>query len=160
MQHCPNWGAGELKIIAAILDRSVIEKILIHLGRDPQPSPWHERRVSNGCADTGRNARSSAVVPPRRADGPCAGRTADYQQAPRRPKAGLGSLPPRQFMDARRAASDVNGLSTCWSCRCWRPWGVQSGCSQDRGHEVRSHEAAELMRCRHRVCHRRKISTR
>jgi uncharacterized protein (DUF983 family) len=28
MQHCPNCGAGELKIIAAILERPVIEKIL------------------------------------------------------------------------------------------------------------------------------------
>jgi hypothetical protein len=32
MQHCPNCGAGELKIIAAILVRQVIEKILTHLG--------------------------------------------------------------------------------------------------------------------------------
>jgi hypothetical protein len=39
MQHCPNCGAGELKIIAAILERSVIEKILTHLGLDPQPPP-------------------------------------------------------------------------------------------------------------------------
>jgi len=39
MQHCPNCGGGELKIIAAILERSVIEKILTHLGLDPQPPP-------------------------------------------------------------------------------------------------------------------------
>ena len=39
MQHCPNCGGGELKIIAAILERSVIEKILTHLGLDPQPTP-------------------------------------------------------------------------------------------------------------------------
>jgi hypothetical protein len=39
MQHCPNCGAGELKIIAAILERAVIEKILTHLGLDPQPPP-------------------------------------------------------------------------------------------------------------------------
>ena len=32
MQHCPNCGAGELKIIAAILERPVVEKILTHLG--------------------------------------------------------------------------------------------------------------------------------
>jgi len=30
---------GELKIIAAILERPVIEKILTHLGLDPQPPP-------------------------------------------------------------------------------------------------------------------------
>ena len=34
-QHCPNCGGGELKIIAAILEQPVIEKILIHLGLDP-----------------------------------------------------------------------------------------------------------------------------
>jgi hypothetical protein len=39
MQHCPNCGAAELKIIAAILERPVIEKILTHLGLDPQPPP-------------------------------------------------------------------------------------------------------------------------
>ena len=39
MQHCPNCRSGELKIIAAILERSVIEKILSHLGLDPQPPP-------------------------------------------------------------------------------------------------------------------------
>ena len=37
-QHCPNCG-GEFKIIAAILERPVIEKILTHLGLDPQPPP-------------------------------------------------------------------------------------------------------------------------
>jgi len=42
MQHCPNCGGGELKIIAAILERPVIEKILEHLGlqpRAPQDAP-------------------------------------------------------------------------------------------------------------------------
>ena len=38
-RHCPNCGAGELKIIAAILERPVIEKFLTHLGLDPQPPP-------------------------------------------------------------------------------------------------------------------------
>jgi hypothetical protein len=32
-------GAGELKIIAAILERLLIQKILSPLGLDPQPSP-------------------------------------------------------------------------------------------------------------------------
>ena len=32
MQHCPNCGGGELKIIAAILEWPVIEKILAHWG--------------------------------------------------------------------------------------------------------------------------------
>jgi hypothetical protein len=44
MQHCPNCGAGELKFIAAILERPVIEKILDHLGLDPQPPPKSRAR--------------------------------------------------------------------------------------------------------------------
>nr|WP_234413882.1 transposase [Ideonella sp. A 288] len=35
----PNCGGGELKIIATILERPVIEKILTHRGLDPQPPP-------------------------------------------------------------------------------------------------------------------------
>jgi len=43
MQHCSNCG-GELKIIAAILEQPVIEKILTHLGlqaRAPPRAPAH-----------------------------------------------------------------------------------------------------------------------
>jgi Putative transposase len=39
MQHCPDRGGGKLKIIAAILERPVIERILTHLGLDAQPPP-------------------------------------------------------------------------------------------------------------------------
>lgn len=39
MQHCPNCGAEELKIIAAILRRPVIERLLTHRGLDPLPPP-------------------------------------------------------------------------------------------------------------------------
>lgn len=39
MQHCPSCGGGELKIIAAILERPAIEKILAHLGLEPQRPP-------------------------------------------------------------------------------------------------------------------------
>ena len=39
LQHDPNSGAGELKIIAAILERPVIEKILTRLGLEPQALP-------------------------------------------------------------------------------------------------------------------------
>jgi hypothetical protein len=39
MRHCPNCGGGQLRVIAAILERPVIEKILTHLGLDPQPPP-------------------------------------------------------------------------------------------------------------------------
>jgi hypothetical protein len=38
MEHCPNCG-GELKIIAAILEQPVIEKILGHLGLQAQTPP-------------------------------------------------------------------------------------------------------------------------
>ena len=43
LEHCPNCG-GELKIIAAILEASVIERILTHLGlqaRAPPRAPAH-----------------------------------------------------------------------------------------------------------------------
>ena len=43
LEHCPNCG-GELKIIAAILEQPVIEKILTHLGlqaRAPPRAPAH-----------------------------------------------------------------------------------------------------------------------
>lgn len=39
MQHCPNCCAGELQIIAAILERPVIQKILTHLELDALPPP-------------------------------------------------------------------------------------------------------------------------
>jgi hypothetical protein len=50
MQHCPNCGGGELKIIAAILERPVIEKILGHLGLDPQPPKGRAREVGPAWA--------------------------------------------------------------------------------------------------------------
>jgi hypothetical protein len=39
MQRCPRCGGVQVKIIAAILERAVIGKILAHLGLDPQPPP-------------------------------------------------------------------------------------------------------------------------
>lgn len=39
LEHCPNCG-GELKIIAAILEQPVIEKILTHLGLQARAPPW------------------------------------------------------------------------------------------------------------------------
>jgi hypothetical protein len=44
MRHGPSCGGGEVKIIAAILRRPVIERILIHLGLDPQPPPKGQAR--------------------------------------------------------------------------------------------------------------------
>jgi len=67
MQHCPNCGSGELKIIASIHERPVIEKILTHLGLDPQPPP----RDGRSPRTPDRSTRASlfggsqcGVVPP------------------------------------------------------------------------------------------------
>ena len=43
MEHCPNCG-GELKIIAAILEAPVIEKILTHLGLQAHAPPRAQAR--------------------------------------------------------------------------------------------------------------------
>ena len=45
MAHCPNCG-GELKIIAAILEQPVIEKILMHLGLQARAPPSAPARRS------------------------------------------------------------------------------------------------------------------
>ena len=69
-QRCPNCGDGELKIIAAILERPVIEKILSHLGLDPRPpSPDTSSPVDCLCL-----ARGRATGPARPARGPGARR--------------------------------------------------------------------------------------
>jgi hypothetical protein len=39
LEHCPNCGGGELKIIAAILEAPVIERILTHLGLQARAPP-------------------------------------------------------------------------------------------------------------------------
>jgi hypothetical protein len=46
MEHCPKC-RGELKIIEAIREQPVIEKIYTHLGLDPQPPPTG--RASGGA---------------------------------------------------------------------------------------------------------------
>jgi len=43
--HCPNCG-GQLKIIAAIMEQPVIEKILTHLGLQARPPPREPAHVS------------------------------------------------------------------------------------------------------------------
>jgi len=45
IEHCPNCG-GELKIIAAILEQPVIEKILTHLGLQARAPPRTPARRS------------------------------------------------------------------------------------------------------------------
>jgi Zn-finger nucleic acid-binding protein len=44
MRRCPRCGGVQVKIIAAILERAVIGKILTHLGLDPQPPPRSKAR--------------------------------------------------------------------------------------------------------------------
>ena len=44
LQHCPRCGGGQVKIVAAILERAAIEKILTHLGLDPPPPPRGKAR--------------------------------------------------------------------------------------------------------------------
>ena len=57
MHHCPNCGAGELKIIAAILERQVLEKILTHLCLDPKPPS--KGRAREGCTSLPEPRRPS-----------------------------------------------------------------------------------------------------
>jgi hypothetical protein len=45
LQHDPNSGRGQFKIIAAIVERAGIEKILNHLGLDAQPPPRERGEV-------------------------------------------------------------------------------------------------------------------
>lgn len=45
MSRCPNCGQGQLKRLAPILERAAIEKILTHLGIDPQPPPRGKARM-------------------------------------------------------------------------------------------------------------------
>lgn len=82
MQHCPNCAAGELKIIAAILERPVIEKILTHLGLDPQPpSPDTSSPVDCSCLVRGR-----ATGPARPARGPGVGCARRGKTSPPEPR--------------------------------------------------------------------------
>ena len=65
LEHCPNCG-GELKIIAAILEQPVIEKILMHLGlqadrgrrsapaRGPAPREGFALASANAACKAGR----------------------------------------------------------------------------------------------------------
>jgi hypothetical protein len=39
LQRCPRRGGGQVKIVAAILERALIGKILTHLGLDSQRPP-------------------------------------------------------------------------------------------------------------------------
>jgi hypothetical protein len=67
MHTCPNCGGGELKIIAAILERPVIAKILTHLGLSPDTnSPVDCLCLAKSpAAGRARPARLDPQPPPR-----------------------------------------------------------------------------------------------
>jgi len=50
MEHCPNRG-GELKIIAAIMGRPLIERVLEHLGLPARTPPRPSARGPMSHAD-------------------------------------------------------------------------------------------------------------
>ena len=63
MRRCLTCGAGELKIIAAILQRAAIGKILTHLGLDPgrRPGDGRARRGSRATSERAGRAVSSSA---------------------------------------------------------------------------------------------------
>jgi hypothetical protein len=67
-QRCPNCGGGgggELRIIAAILERVVIEKILTHLGlqaRAPPRAPARGQALQGIPPDSARERRLSVAL--------------------------------------------------------------------------------------------------
>jgi hypothetical protein len=54
----PGCGAGELKIVAAILPRAAIEKILTHLGLEPRPPPRGRAGQAGHAFAADRDARA------------------------------------------------------------------------------------------------------
>ena len=76
MEHCPNCG-GELKIIAAILEQPVIEKILLHLGLQARAPPRAPARGQALQAEPGHKQSSGLFVPGEGSghwpDAPCKG---------------------------------------------------------------------------------------
>ena len=66
MEHCPNCD-GQLKIIAAILEQPVIEKILTHLGLQSRASP---RAPARGQALHAARRRLTLTVQASRRPGP------------------------------------------------------------------------------------------
>ena len=65
MEHCANCG-GELKIIAAIFEQAVIEKILTHLGLKEKAPP---RAPDRGRALQAASRRRTGTVPATRRTG-------------------------------------------------------------------------------------------
>jgi hypothetical protein len=53
MRRCPSCGAGELNIIAPILQRAALEKTLTHLGFDPRSPPRGRASEAGHAGHTG-----------------------------------------------------------------------------------------------------------
>jgi hypothetical protein len=75
MEHCPNCG-GELKIIAAILEQPVIEKILTQWGLQARASPRAPARGQRAAHPPGRGHLRQPGSLDRRRHGPWGGPTA------------------------------------------------------------------------------------
>jgi len=88
MEHCPNCG-GELKIIAAILEQPVIEKILTHLGLQARAPPRATARDQALQAEPGHKQSGGLFVPGEESghwpDAPCKGPDAAQPRQFRRP---------------------------------------------------------------------------
>ena len=68
MQHCPNGGIDKLEIIAAILERPVVEECLTHLGLSVNASPplrTDLRLTKSPSSARARPARLDPQPPPR-----------------------------------------------------------------------------------------------
>jgi hypothetical protein len=88
LEHCPNC-AGELKIIASILEQPVIEKILARLGLQARAPPFAPARVQALQGELGRQQSSGLLVPGEGSghwpDAPCKGPNACQLRRFRRP---------------------------------------------------------------------------
>ena len=62
LDHCPNCG-GELKIVAAILERPVIHNVLTHLGLQARAPPRAPARGQALQAEPGHEQSSRLFVP-------------------------------------------------------------------------------------------------
>ena len=85
VEHCPNCG-GSLKIIAAILEQPVIEKILTHLGLQARAPPRAPARGQALQAEPGHKQSSGLFAP---------GEESGHE--PGAPCKGLDAAQPRQF---------------------------------------------------------------
>jgi hypothetical protein len=106
MEHCPHCG-GKLKIIAAILEQPVIERILTHLGLQARAPPRAPARGQALKAEPGHKQSSGLFVPGEGSghwpDAPCKGPDAanrDSSGDPMQRAAGAGCVRERLFSAA------------------------------------------------------------